>query len=267
MLQRKLTKLMRRLRWSRPFATGIPIHWHVGTPNFGDDLNPILFQQIFSQDVRLERNGDYERVLGMGSILHKADRSCHVLGSGLLDPSFTVEDTVKSVLSVRGELSANSLSVKPCYLGDPAIFLPRFFRISAPKKYRYGFVPHHCEARRVRSVIPKDWLLIDPSWSPIRVLHAIVSCEQVVCRSLHGLICADAYGVPSAWLEPLDEMTGGRFKYLDYYTTMDEAKKPISMHPRHLGKQGGGLDYWVSNYRYDANAYLLRLQSFADKFR
>ncbi|MCH1497307.1 MAG: polysaccharide pyruvyl transferase family protein [Rubripirellula sp.] len=267
MLLRKLTKLMRRLRWSRPLATGIPIHWHVGTPNFGDDLNPTLFQQIFGQSVRLERKRDLERVFGMGSILHKADRSCHVMGSGLLDPSFAVEDTVRSVVSVRGELSANSLSVTPHYLGDPAIFLPRFFQIAAPKKHRYGFVPHHCETRRVRSVIPRDWLLIDPSWPPIKVLHAIVSCEQVVCRSLHGLICADAYGVPSAWLEPLDEMMGGRFKYLDYYTTMNEAKQPISIQPRHLGKEGGALDFWVSNYRYDANAYLSRLQRFADAFR
>ncbi len=266
MLQRKLTKLIRRLRWSPPLATGIPIHWHIGTPNFGDDLNPTLFQQIFGQDVQLQRNRDRKRVLGMGSILHKADRSCHVTGSGLLDPNFTVENTVRSVLSVRGELSANSLSVTPHYLGDPAIFLPHFFEMTAPKEYRYGFIPHHCEVRRVRSSIPRDWLMIHPGWSPMKVLSAIVSCEQVVCRSLHGLICADAYGVPSAWLDPLDEMVGGRFKYLDYYTTMHEPKTPISIHLRHLGKEGGALDYWVSSYRYDAAAYLNRLQRIADDF-
>jgi hypothetical protein len=39
----------------------------------------------------------------------------------------------------------------------------------------------------------------------------------VLSSSLHGLIAADALGVPNAWIGLSDALRGGDFKFRDYY--------------------------------------------------
>ena len=128
MLKRKVTKLLRYVRWVIPSSNAIPVHWHVGRPNFGDDINPALFKNLLGRQVMLSRDVNHERILGMGSILRRADKNCHVVGSGLLDPTEEVVGGVKSVVALRGELSARATGFSPEFLGDPAIFLPKYFR-------------------------------------------------------------------------------------------------------------------------------------------
>ena len=171
----------------------------MGRPNFGDDLNPVLFQYLLGRKVRLTRGTKRHRILGMGSILHKVDDHCDVVGSGL-DPAIDWSPSAKTVVSLR-KLSAEASGLQPDHLGDPAIFLPHC--IHCPKRRLTGMdLSHHSEVKKVKRYIPKDWLFIDPSGNPLSVLQAIVACENIVSRSLHGLICADAYGVPNAWLRP-----------------------------------------------------------------
>ncbi len=256
MLKRKVTKLLRYVRWVIPSSNAIPVHWHVGRPNFGDDINPELFKNLLGRQVMLSRDVNHERILGMGSILGRADKNCHVVGSGLLDPKEEVVGGVKSVVALRGELSARATGFSPEFLGDPAIFLPKYFRFSLAKHYQYGFLPHHSEADAVRSSLPNDWLFIDPAWEPKKVLRSICLCEKIVSRSLHGLICADAYGVPNVWLHPLEEMRGATFKYRDYYTTVDTAKQSTKVEVKDLCREAGKLDYFVSHYRYECAPYL-----------
>lgn len=47
------------------------------------------------------------------------------------------------------------------------------------------------------------------------VVDAIVSCDKVITSSLHAIILADAYGIPSALYRGLNKRVD--FKYLDYY--------------------------------------------------
>ena len=53
-------------------------------------------------------------------------------------------------------------------------------------------------------LIDNDVHLIAPSLHPRAVAAEISKCEHVISSSLHGIIFADAYGVPSTWLH--DEM-------------------------------------------------------------
>lgn len=46
-----------------------------------------------------------------------------------------------------------------------------------------------------------------------------------MCQSLHGLVVADALGIPNIWIEPTPSMAGGRFKFDDYFSTLDKAKE------------------------------------------
>lgn len=260
MLKRKLIKLARWAWWAFPTVGAVPVHWHVGRPNFGDDLNPVLLSRILKKRVYFKRDQRSERLLGMGSILHKSDSNATVVGSGLLNPADGTGLRAKAVIALRGELSVSRTKLSPQFLGDPAIFLPRFFEMSLEKTHRFGFIPHHSETATVRNLVPRDWLFIDPAWSPMKVLSAICRCESVVSRSLHGLICADAYGVRNAWLEPLGGMQGGSFKFLDYYSTMSDPKKPIQLSIRRLRDEAASFDYSISRYRYSLDNYLDAIQ-------
>ena len=59
------------------------------------------------------------------------------------------------------------------------------------------------------------------------MVEAIASCEVVLSQSLHGLIVADALGVPNVWIAPTGDMVGGRFKFDDYFSTLDAAKECV----------------------------------------
>jgi pyruvyltransferase len=44
----------------------------------------------------------------------------------------------------------------------------------------------------------------------------VSSCRYIFSSALHGLICADAYGVPNTRLVLSDKIVGGDFKFHDY---------------------------------------------------
>ena len=55
----------------------------------------------------------------------------------------------------------------------------------------------------------------------------IATCRHVFASSLHGLIVADAYGVPNTWLDPQSQ---SRLKYLDYAASMGRTMTaPVSL--------------------------------------
>jgi pyruvyltransferase len=57
---------------------------------------------------------------------------------------------------------------------------------------------------------------------------------MILSSSLHGLICADAYGIPNAWIWLSEKLRGGDFKFRDYRLSIkagepmpiDISKKP-----------------------------------------
>jgi hypothetical protein len=63
-------------------------------------------------------------------------------------------------------------------------------------------------------------MLIDPQGPVDLVLEQISSSETVVASSLHGLITADAYGIPCIWAAARYKFVGtGDFKYQDYQSS------------------------------------------------
>ena len=57
----------------------------------------------------------------------------------------------------------------------------------------------------------------------------VVGCAGILSSSLHGLICADAYGVPSRWIRISDRVLGDGFKFRDYYASQGVEEEAIGV--------------------------------------
>jgi pyruvyltransferase len=261
MLARKLVKVVRKLRWAFQSPGSIPVHWHVGRPNFGDDINPYFFHTLLSRPIHFSSRSE-SHVLGIGSVLKMANEKSLIAGSGLLESSFATQVKPEQVLAVRGECSAEVLGFRPKCLGDPGVLVSLLFPRERRPQFRLGFIPHHAQTDALRGCAPAtDCLFIDPAWHPLRVIDAICSCERILSQSMHGLIFADSYGIPNAWLSPHESMIGGKYKFDDYYSTTRSPKQPIHRMRKEDWFTSESIDFFVSEYLYDRDEYRRDLAS------
>ena len=115
----------------------------------------------------------------------------------------------------------------PGSIWGPALLLPRFFNPTVVKKYKVGIIPHFSDKRHpwVESYRNDPRVLIIDIESGIgNVVRAIKSCEMILSSSLHGLVCADAYGIPNVWIKLSDKLLGGSFKFRDYRLSINAAE-------------------------------------------
>lgn len=258
-MKQKAIKLFRRYRWSFTSKPAVPVIWHVGRPNFGDDINPWLWEKLLGKPV-LFGNRDRPHLLGMGSILEKNNKQSIIAGSGLIQGLERNTSLLGQVVAVRGYLTAEHIGVENCLLGDPAVLLNHLFPQTQTKDFLVGLIPHASEVGRFRRINLPEVHLIDPRWDPLRVLNEICRCRNILSQSLHGLIAADSYGIPNAWLEPSSSMIGGEFKFLDYYSTTDFKKSPVSwVNAVHCGIES--LDYKLSTFLHPQTSYSALLKN------
>jgi hypothetical protein len=252
-LLRRFEKVRRFLRWRFGSPSAPPVFWHVGRPNFGDDINPSFFARLLGRSVRFATDQRRPHVLGAGSILQHATPASVVCGAGLLAPSSRPVRAAE-IVAVRGALSAEACGADAApLLGDPLVLIDQFVR-RPPQRRRFGFVPHVTSVARWRRLTGRDIAIIDPAWEPWTTVAEIAACEVVVSQSLHGLIVADALGIPNVWVAPSDEMSGGRFKFDDYFSTLDEAKQAVP-ESRDLFLAPQRLDAAVGRYRFCKQRY------------
>ena len=130
--------------------------------------------------------------------------------------------------ALRGELSRRKVSkivgreidVPFC---DPGLLIGDVYTTSGKKQYSMGIISHYVESdnpyfERLHHNCP-DSLIIDIRNSPETVVEMISQCETIASSSLHGLVFADALGVPSLRLKVTEKLAGGDFKFDDYYSS------------------------------------------------
>ena len=224
--------------WSLAVSNRINFLWY-DTKNWGDALNPVLIEYLSGKKARgfeiTLKEELSDRYLGMqeelylviGSTLRHADSRTTVWGAGFTSNLLSFREPPKKILAVRGPLSAahiRSLGVDcPDIFGDPALLLPRFYRPTVTKQYRLGIVPHyldHSDPVLSRFSNQSDVLTINIKDPIETVVKNLCRCEAIVSSSLHGLIAADAYGIPSKWIEISQKIPGKRFKFYDYFASL-----------------------------------------------
>lgn len=212
-----------------PYPTVELIYWRPGKGiNFGDELSRATVELMLSRRgiTVFDELPATRRLLAIGSIIHFAQDRSVVWGSGL-NGSVTAEKhkyTTLDVRAVRGPITRQFLVLRgievPKVYGDPGLLINILTdgRFGASKTRKVGFVPHMFDIGRpdvARFASSSEISIIDPFRSWNRVVDEIASCEFIVSSSLHGLVVADAYGIPSIYVR-LGE-SEGLLKYEDYY--------------------------------------------------
>ena len=212
--------------------------------NLGDDLNYIFLRKVIKEYVvvynwsllfKLLRVDNY---LCIGSIIENRCNSKSIIwGAGCIsyDKPFVKP---KKVLAVRGPLTRERLLNAGVYCpevyGDPALLLSQYYKPNVGKKYKIGIIPHYVDksCSCINYAKGQDVCIIDiQNYTDFRCfVDQINECEFILSSSLHGIIIADTYGVPNAWVEFSNNIVGNRFKFYDYFLSVSRnIEKPIQI--------------------------------------
>jgi len=205
--------------------------------NFGDNLSTFIVHKVSGEHVR---NVDYlprgEVVyVVIGSILHNLPADSIVWGAGYMGANSRMRKQPLKICAVRGKLTRDQVIKQgfscPEVYGDPALLCPKYYDPVITNKFKLGIIPHYVDQDSVLlDRFKKDpCVLFINVRDPInKIMDEINSCERILSSSLHGLIVADAYGIPSLWIELSDKVTGGGFKFRDYFSSVGRKNdKPL----------------------------------------
>lgn len=210
-------------------SEGLPL-WYFRHPhfeNFGDVLSLKIVERIVGMPVEAYRRkpkNNVPKLLAVGSILHIAANDDVIWGSGLNGKDLArknYEFERVDVRAVRGPITRQFLMREkgvnvPKIYGDPALLMPYLFpefeRQSSPS-IPVLIVTHYSDTE----MFPKEkYPNVVYGWEPWdEIILKILDSEFVVSTSLHGVVVAEAFGIPARLLrlnkkEPL-------LKYSDYY--------------------------------------------------
>lgn len=202
--------------------------------NIGDALDKPLAEQI----------GTYHKILGCGTVLMRVKEGIEVWGTGW-DGFRDLSDRGRPfVKALRGPLTGAAVDrwkwKNPGIYGDPAILLPKYWKVTEPPIHEIGWIPHFKDTRTLDGAY-----LVNVKTTNVKAfVHQISRCKAVFSSSLHGLIIADAYGIPSCWVDVIPgwkhtaELKGEpwkepdrpiRFKYDDYYAGIGVECDPVQL--------------------------------------
>lgn len=190
--------------------------------NFGDEITGLLLRKL-GQD-HVWSPPERAELVVTGSVLEHLPThwTGSICGAGKLHENSKVYLPDARVFALRGKLTAASVrGLKGnVVLGDPGLLLPKFIR-QPQAKYDLGVIPHWSDTElRHRFSYGR---FIDPCQPPEKVIAEIISCKRIISSSLHGIIVADAYGIPrQAELFSNAGSEGGDFKYRDYASALGD---------------------------------------------
>jgi pyruvyltransferase len=200
--------------------------------NFGDLLSLFILNILGkSRNLLFIRAKDKEHadIIGIGSILDNipACFSGHIWTSGSLHPTgkFVYDHTKVTLVAVRGRNTAAAYGLPAKVFGDGALLLGKLFKpYPSPRRWKIGIIPHYVDEGIVRSMRRlfrnKSVHLISAQTTPKNFMQQLLQCDCVFSSSLHGLISADAVGIPNRQfrVSTSTQIEGGMWKFMDYYS-------------------------------------------------
>lgn len=212
----------------------IAINFFETTQNWGDTINVYLLEKISGRKPVVTPLTQ-QHILAVGSILRIANQNSIVWGSGFISNKGNIKYKPLKVCAVRGPLTRKLLLKKgieaPEIYGDPALLMPRFYHPTVEKKYKLGVIPHYRDIDHpvVKQLKQQGARILDITKNAEEFIDDLLECEHTISSSLHGLIASDSYGIPNQWITLKNELTGGTFKFQDYYQSIAQRfQNPVS---------------------------------------
>lgn len=216
---------------------GIAVAWFRKGDNFGDLLSPMLIGAATGRRP-LWVSPDFEgKVVGVGSVLTYARPGDIVVGSGLIRPQHLDLSKRVQIIAVRGPLTAALVGADKTGLlfGDPGMVAAEYFGIAkaATPEFDVALVPHSVDQTLVSERIGRHperdrMTFVDVHKPPLHVVKSIANARVVISSSLHGIVIAESLGVPAVWVTISGDLTGGNFKFNDYFLgTGRAAQSPL----------------------------------------
>ena len=212
----------------------LPLVYFAAVPNVGDLLNPYMIPKMTGCKVVRAQSDVRNHIRAVGSVLGSASPRSFIWGSGSIDgkpPRKTVDPA--KIFALRGEgtlaLCRDRFGLRnPVPLGDPAILMPQLYNPEVASRYRVGLVPHFLDFDFVSGIAEgmDGVTVLDVGQEAEPFVDDLKQCEFVMSSSLHGLILADAYRIPNAWVKFTSDLTGDRWKFEDYFGTTDANDNP-----------------------------------------
>ena len=217
----------------------VKCYWWRGEPNFGDLLCPIILEHFCGVSVGWSDPVDAE-IVSCGSVLDLLPESGYsgiVAGSGKLLEATALDLSQAAVWGVRGPMTLAGMILtdrdyRNMTFGDPGLLVSDLVNVERDL-YDLGCVPHvtdvelfEREVSRARTYNYPEPILINPADDPLTVIRMIGSCRKIISSSLHGIVTADAFGIPrrtemfsAMWTNPHE---GGTFKFQDYGASLNQ---------------------------------------------
>lgn len=198
--------------------SSVTAFWWTGRSNFGDLLTKLLLKR-FSGLVVEWAPFDKAQLIGVGSVLDviPAQWSGIIAGAGRLFEDSHPDLSCAEIFGLRGPLSARGVP-GDYVLGDPGLLADELVDLPI-RDVDLGLVPHwsDTELEHRPEFLKYNPLIIRVSDSPLEVIRSIGRCKKIVSSSLHGVVVADAFGIPRR-IEMTDRFTyeGNDFKFRDY---------------------------------------------------
>lgn len=198
--------------------------------NFGDLLGPLLVKKFSRLDSEW---GDMfeSKLVVVGSILEHLPWFYDgvIAGCGMLHEDKEIAFPYAKLLAVRGPLTAIRIKYRRSIgvFGDPGLIADSLVG-EQDRIYDLGIIPHWTDKELEHNPIFKKFnpKIIRVDDDPLEVIKQIGQCKKIVSSSLHGIIVADAFGIPRRIeIPPLalsrPKQEGGLFKWRDYSASIE----------------------------------------------
>lgn len=203
------------------------VYYWTGKKNFGDLLTSLLLKKFAHLDSEWSSPNEAELVM-VGSILEHLPKDYKglIAGCGKLHETTKLNFPNANILGVRGPLTAKGLKGN-FVIGDPGLLADTLVK-DEDKEFDLGLVPHWTDRQLENNPIFKRFnpKIIRVDEDPLKVISEIGKCKKIVSSSLHGIILADAFGIPRRIEIPPRALShpdqeGGLFKWKDYSASID----------------------------------------------
>lgn len=197
--------------------------WGHEHKNWGDNLTPHVYKWITGHAPRIDVFGT-NRLVMIGSLSHVLHENDHVWGTGMLSPSHLPKVSGLKFHAVRGPLTRKVLMDAgydvPMIYGDPGVFMPLIYPMNdVVVDCEVGIIPHYADMARISTQFSGTGgiRIIDICSGVKNVMQEVARCNVILSTSLHGVILAESLGKHAAHIMVSNELTGGTFKFDDWY--------------------------------------------------